>query len=353
MKQKFVKLLAICAACFLLSTISFAQNNKRISTVKDTYVISAKAGGVNFVAGKVELVRRDGNISSLKKGDAVEVGEKVSTAEGGKAEILLNPGSFVRLNGNSEFEFISTSLDDLQLRLNGGSAILEVLTTSDFQVVVSTPKSSFSIIKSGIYRVDALGDGTAKLEVWKGKAQVGEGKAAVLKGGQTTVLNSSQLAVVKFDRDNKDDFELWSKERAKELDKINEKLRGRDLNRALIYTFASNRGGFQNSFGLWVRDPFSQNYCFLPFGYGWSSPYGHFYDRSVYTPQQTAAYSSNNGNWNQSNGQNSNGSNGSFNSGNNGGFSMPRSNPDTSTIARPSIVERKDIDRPASPIREN
>lgn len=306
MKQNFIKLLAVCAGCLLLSAVSLAQNNKRVSTVQDTYVISAKAGGVNFVSGKVAIVRQKGKSGYLYKGDSVEVGDKVLTGGGGKAEILLNPGSFVRLAGNSEFEFITTDLDDLQVLVTAGSAIFEVITDKEFRVVVNTPKSRFFIVKTGIYRVDTMGDGTAKLEVWKGKAQIGaaaSAKPTTLKGGQTTVLNSAQVAVEKFDRDDKDEFELWSKERAKELDKLNAKLRAREMNQALLSSFSRDRWDISSRFGLWVRDPFSQYYCFLPFGYGWSSPYGFSYDRSIWNYQQTTnTVYANNPSWTPSNG---------------------------------------------------
>jgi hypothetical protein len=39
----------------------------------------------------------------------------------------LNPGSYIRLAENSSFEFLTTSLDDLQLKLSDGSAMLEVM----------------------------------------------------------------------------------------------------------------------------------------------------------------------------------------------------------------------------------
>jgi hypothetical protein len=220
-----------------------------------------------------------GKSGYLLKGDSLEVGDRVSTESDGKAEILLNPGSFVRLAGNAEFEFVRTDLDDLQVRVNKGSAIFEVIADSEFKVTVNTPKSRVYIIKTGIYRVDALSDGSAKIEVWKGKAQVEDGMGRVLKSGQTVVANGQ---IAKFDRDEKDEFDIWSKDRAKELDKINAKLRNREMNRALMSSFSNSSFNARNSFGLWVFDPFSRNYCFLPFGYGWSSPYGFWYDNSIW-----------------------------------------------------------------------
>lgn len=280
MKKYFVKFMAICAAFVLTGTVSFAQNNKKTSPTAEKYVISAKAGGVNFVSGKVAVVRKNGKSGYLLKGDSLEAGDRVLTGSEGRTEILLNPGSFARLAGNSEFEFATTSLDDLRVRVNSGSAIFEVLTTGEFSVVVSTPKSSFNIVRTGIYRVDTMSDGTGKIEVWKGRAQiVGEG-VALLKTGQTMIGNSGEVA--KFDRKDKDEFEMWSKERAKELDKVNARLRGREMNRALMSSFSQSGWNGRHSAGLWVFDPFSRNYCFLPFGYHFTSPYGLWYGNTIW-----------------------------------------------------------------------
>jgi hypothetical protein len=278
MKQNLVKLLAVCTASVLLATISLAQNNQKLKAAAEKYVISAKAGGVNFVAGDVAVVRSKGKSGYLVKGDSLEAGEKVRTGNTGKAEILLNPGSFVRLAENTEFEFVRTSLDDLSVKVNAGSAIFEVFTVNELKVEINTPDSRFYIVRTGIYRVDMMNNATARLEVWKGRAQIGEDKSAIVKAGQA--YDGGQTA--KFNRKNRDEFEQWSKDRAKELDKVNARLRSREMDRALLSSFSQSSLNVRNSFGLWVFDPFSRNYCFLPFGYGWSSPYGFWYNNSIW-----------------------------------------------------------------------
>ncbi|MGI8555215.1 MAG: FecR domain-containing protein [Pyrinomonadaceae bacterium] len=307
MNQNFAKLLTLISVSLLLSTFSFAQNGKKTSTaVSDMYVISAKAGAVNFISGSVAVARRNGKSGYLLKGDALETGDKVSTGTDGKAEILLNPGSFVRLAEDSEFEFVTTSLDNLAVQISRGKAIFEVVADKEFRVAVNTPKSHFFIIKSGVYRVDVMGDGTAKLEVWKGKAQIGDQNATIVKGGKSIIIGDSQQVATaeKFDRKDKDAFEIWSKDRAKELAKINAKLVNRGMNNALLSSFSQRGWNAGFGYGLWVHDPWSQNYCFLPFGYGWSSPYGYGYNRSIWSYQlPTQVYYTMNSNINVQNGQ--------------------------------------------------
>ena len=272
---------ALCTVLF--SGFVFAQtDNKTVSSKGSLYVISAKAGGVNYVEGNVISTGKNKKGGLLLKGDTLEIGDKVSTGANGKAEILLNPGSYIRLAENSSFEFLTTSLDDLRLRLSGGSAMFEVFADDDFNIVVNTPKADFSIIKSGVYRISVLNDGSGKIAVWKGKARIGEFSETEIKGGREATVNAGRVAIVKFDRDEKDALESWSKSRAKDLARVNSRLQRPDLRNGLISGFGASRWNMYNSFGLWVFDQSFGSYCFLPFGYGWSSPYGYSYGRDIW-----------------------------------------------------------------------
>lgn len=275
MKKIFRNLFAVGTIAFLFSLNVFAQKEKTVSAVAQNYVISAKAGGVNYVEGTVTILRKSGKSGYLLKTDTLEIGDNVVTGANGKAEILLNPGSYIRLAGNSEFEFITTSLDDLKLKLTRGSAMLEVFADDDFRVIVNTPGAQFYAVKSGVYRIDVMSDGTAKIEVWDGKAKIGDTNASIVKSGREAVVSGNQVEVAKFDRDEKDALEMWSKSRAKELAKINSRLERNALRSTLLNSYQANSWNLYNSFGLWIADASRSGYCFLPFGYGWYSPYGY------------------------------------------------------------------------------
>ena len=284
MKKNLLHIFSVGLIAVLFSAATaFAQqreDQRTVSAASSLYVISAKAGAVNYVEGKVSVARQAGKSGYLLKGDELEIGDRVSTGAGGKAEILLNPGSFVRLAENSVFEFASTSLEDLQLKLGGGSAMFEVITDNEFTFAVNTPKGKFYIVKSGVYRVDVLGDGAGKIEVWRGRANAG---GTEIKGGRQATVSGSQAATVtKFDRDDKDALEIWSKSRAKELAKINARLQNNLLRTSLMSSFYQTRWSMYDSYGLWVFSRYHGSYCFLPFGYGWSSPYGYFYPRDIW-----------------------------------------------------------------------
>ncbi len=280
MKKNLLRMFCVGILCCLTVIVGFAQNDRTLSSAAgDLYLISAKAGVVNYVEGGVSIQRKNGNSGYLLKGDSIEVGDKVSTTANARAEVLLNPGSFVRLDQNSEFEFVTTSLDDLKLQVNKGSAIFEVFASNDFKVLITTPKAKFYLVETGVYRVDVLDNGVGKLEVRRGKAQVGNLLAEEVEKGRTATVDTNDVVVAKFDRGNEDSFEDWSKDRAKMIAKVNSKLSSDRLTNSLL----SNNNGFDcfNSLGLWVYSRQYTSYSFLPFGYAWRSPYGYGFGTST------------------------------------------------------------------------
>ena len=256
---------------FAVSSVAIAQQ------ARNRMVISAKAGGVNTVLGRV-MVTRDGQAPQLlSSSDDIAAKEVVTTGATSNAEILLNPGSYLRLAENSEFQFEDISLDHLRMRLTKGSAIVEATGVADMDlgINVATPHGTFTIIRSGIYRINVEENGS-ELAVDKGRASFGPNKTDVLKGGNSVRLTNGVAELAKVPKD-KDAFELWSKERAQLLAKANEKLSGRSLDGYL------NDQGWDSSMwgprrlGLWTFNASFGCYTFLPFYNGWASPYGHYY----------------------------------------------------------------------------
>ena len=273
MKNKMLQMFALIVASAALASFCAAQT----LTPVDKYMISAKAGGVNYVEGDVTVLRRNGRSGPLLRRDELEIGDRVSTGAGGKAEILLNPGSFLRLGPNSTFQFRTTSLDDLQISLVSGSAMFEVFATDRFTVSVFTPKDSLAFVETGIYRIDLAADGSGTLAVTEGKAEIGDYPSVIVKKGFTASLGASETAVAKFDRGKRDELAEWSRTRGKDIAKLSSSLKSGDLLNALTSTFRSGSWNVYQSLGLWVFNPRTGTYCFLPYGYGWNSPYGFGY----------------------------------------------------------------------------
>src|SRR5436190_17287765 len=97
-----------------LAATSFAQNREK-------FMISARAGGINAVTGGAKVHLKGGaDWQLLSVTDDLEAGDMVRTELGARVEMLLNPGSYLRLGENSEFELVNNSLDNLEVRLIRG-----------------------------------------------------------------------------------------------------------------------------------------------------------------------------------------------------------------------------------------
>lgn len=282
MLRNLTRALCFAVVAGMLVSVAVAQRETRVAPASSKYVVSTKAGAVNLVSGQVGIVREEGDSGHLFSGDSIEVGDRVSTGANGKAEVLLNPGSYLRIGPLSAFEFKTTSLDDLQIRLDSGSAIFEVFATEDFTVSVSTPKSNFKLIESGVYRIDVDGTGIGRIQVEKGKAELGDQNASVVKKGREGLVENGSANISKFDRGDRDDLDSWSKDRAKELAKLVAGLDRNNMRTALMRSFLGRQWDLYGSFGLWIYDPFRRSHCFLPFGWGWNSPYGYGFGYNIY-----------------------------------------------------------------------
>lgn len=271
--------------CVLFSAAPLTAQQTRttnISDIKDKYQISAKAGGVNFVEGNVIVKRADGTTGILAKGDQLEAGDTVMTGELGKAEILLNPGSYTRLGGKTSFRFKTTSLDNLEIELKSGSANFEVFASKDFRVTINTPKTKLFLIQTGIYRLDVSPDGIGKIAVYQGQAQLADSASTIVKKGRSVTLGSENALVAKVDSDDKDQLDAWSKTRAKELARISRKVDQASMRTALLSSFQARRWNMYNSFGVWAYQA-GLGYSFLPFGWGWNSPFGYGFGGCIFT----------------------------------------------------------------------
>ncbi len=279
MKRRFLSFYCLLALVVCLGAGVTAQAQTR-----DKYLISAKAGGINFVAGNVTVSRNGaGGQLSLTEQDNLEDGDLVTTGAEGRVEVLLNPGSYMRVGENSEFEMADTSLEHLRIKLLRGSAIIEVVGTDDttLSLKVETPQTSAAIIRRGIYRLNVLQGGATEVLVQKGRALVGPTAQEVKSGRMVTVTGGIMSAVVKIEKRPEDSLALWSRQRAEYLAQVNRQIQPRIL-RASIFDYSAEYNTdpiyYRNRHsGSWVYDSQRNCYVFVPGQGGSSSPYGHRY----------------------------------------------------------------------------
>jgi len=257
---------------------------------REKFVISAKAGGINAVTGQASMhARGETDWQQLMITDDLEAGDRVRTAPDGRVEILLNPGSYLRMGGDSEVELANNSLANLEVRLLRGTAILEAsgVEETQMQIKVSTPHAKLAIDKQGLYRLNVVPDDATELIIRKGRVILGDSNTKV-KSGCKVVFSATTVSVAKLtDEEKKFEktvaIEQWSRNRAQTLAKANSRISNRTFGNAFArlndsdFFFLGSRLS-----GLWFYNSRTACYTYLPYGYGLSSPYGVSYPTTVY-----------------------------------------------------------------------
>jgi hypothetical protein len=282
MKKAVISLITLLVASFIVaSPFSAAAQNR------EKFVISAHAGGVNAVTGRAALRTHGSNDwQQLTIKEDLETGDVVSTGRDGRVEMLLNPGSYLRMGENSEIELTDNSLDNLNIHLVRGTAIVEVTGADDTELLINitTPHTRMAIVRRGLYRVNVVPGDATELIVRKGRVML-ERSHTKVKGGNKVVFSETSFSVAKLKNSDRkrDDLEAWSKDRAETLARVNNRLSNRDIV-TLLASYRSSwwRSTFSGRPGFWLYDASGACYTFFPFAYGWGSPYGTEYGNSLY-----------------------------------------------------------------------
>jgi hypothetical protein len=246
----------------------------------------AGPGTLNYVEGAVYL--NGSQLNAKDVGNAtLEPGQEITTAKG-KAEILLTPGVFLRLDDNSAVKMVSPDLTLTQVELEKGRAgveVDEIHDQNDLQVIDAGVTTRLN--KRGYYEFDA---NKPEAMVFSGEAhaQVGDNKWREIKGHHELALSGGQgLASEKpsnFNQnDAKDELYNWNSLRSEYMAEANNQM-------AAEYTGPYAGPG-------WYWNPWDFGYAYMGFGpfaspfgwgfypYGWGAgfyPYGGFYGGGYY-----------------------------------------------------------------------
>lgn len=273
---------AFAAILLVSSPLSVEAQNR------EKFVISAKAGGINAVTGRAMIHARGSSESELLTiKEDLEAGDVVTTGLDGRVEMLLNPGSYLRLGENSEFELANNSLENLEVRLVRGTAIVEATGAEDTElsINITTPHAKLAIVRRGLYRVNVIPGDATELIVRKGRVMLTDSHTKV-KGGNKVIFSNNSFLVAKLEKADKkrfDDVDAWSKQRAQTLAEANRRMRGRDLNLLVASLYDGWPHRFSSrSWGFWLLDARTGCFTFLPFYLGWDSPYGSSYSNAFF-----------------------------------------------------------------------
>jgi hypothetical protein len=260
--KTFVFFLSVLSLPVLSASTSLAQNANPV-----------RPGTLNYMEGSATISGRP--ISRRAVGSmGLEPGNTLTTDQG-KAEVLLTPGVFFRLDDFSSARMVSPELTNTVMQLDTGRASVEVdqlFPQNNIQIVVNgTPTQ---ILKPGFYEFDAD----------RGAVRVFDGKAAVLshENQRITVGGHHEFAFEAAARFKPESFDThatndelynWSSLRSEYLAQANTQIAG--------------EYGYNGFAPGWYWNSYFDGYTFIgmdpfwsPFGWGFYG--GGFYGRGFY-----------------------------------------------------------------------
>jgi hypothetical protein len=240
----------------------------------------AVPGTINYVEGSTTIEGRALNQKSVGSAQ-LEPGQVLQTANG-RAELLLTPGVFLRLDQNSAVKMVSPNLLNTEVELDRGRANIEVDEIHPGNnIQVAEAGTTTRLLKDGLYAFDADKE---TVRVFKGEAELvektGDGQRSlkVKSGRQIALAANESIKPVSFDRNQaKDALYNWSSLRAQYMAESN-------------LSLASSYAGYGGGAPGWYWNAGFWGYTWLPgdgllwspFGWGFYSPRYISYGGPVY-----------------------------------------------------------------------
>jgi hypothetical protein len=225
---------------------------------------------VNYVEGAVLL---DGTpLRRQEVGRATLAPGQVISTETGKAEVLLTPGVFLRLDDQSAVKMISPDLTRTQIEVEKGRAAVEVdqiFPQNNLEIVDGGVTTQ--LVKPGFYEFNA-GQPTAMVFVGRAEVREGNGKSKEIKDHhEVRLAANAELKSVGFNTgEARDAFYNWSSLRSQYLSEANNQIAG-------------EYAGVAGFVPGWYWNPWMWDYTFVgmgpywsPFGFGFYPPWGWY-----------------------------------------------------------------------------
>jgi hypothetical protein len=221
---------AFVLLCGLLFVTAHAQPHGEF----EGFMLGIRA---NAVKGDVVHLRQDGKFS-LEAGLKLEEGDSIRSGSDGYAELLLQPGNYLRIGNDTEFQIFCDQHDRMRLKLKRGTISVEILardSTSRFfyfaddindLIRVITPNTVVFISHPGIFRINAVSNVQTDVVVREGEVVIA---GRVVKKRHRAVVANGNVLTAEIDPKIEDKFDAWSRERAQQLIQANKLLKKESL----------------------------------------------------------------------------------------------------------------------------
>lgn len=222
-------------------------------------------GMLNYLEGQATIGNQD--LTSKSIGVAqLEPGQTLTTQDG-RAEVLLIPGTFLRIGRDSQVKMISPDLINTEIAVEKGQATVEVTDLhKQNDLRVQENGATVRIQKNGFYDFDME---QSLVRVLDGQAMVQVNDHNVkLKGDRELNVAAPKLKATKFDKKAYEDSDLykWSTLRSAYV---------AEANADLAPTYIVNGGYGPGWVGAgWYWSPWFNCYTFVPTGGVFYTPFG-------------------------------------------------------------------------------
>ena len=175
-------------------------------------------GRISMIHGDVSTQRGDsGDWSAATLNQPMMAGDKLSTGDGGRAEVQLDFANILRLGANSKANIANFTHKEIQIQLGRGIANYTVMQNSDAEPEIDTPNVAVHPAhRDGVFRIEVQPDGDSLIIVRKGEAQIAtpQGSAEVHTGEMATIRGDSASAQYKISpAPDRDDWDRWNSDR--------------------------------------------------------------------------------------------------------------------------------------------
>ncbi|MFN0121750.1 MAG: FecR family protein [Blastocatellia bacterium] len=262
-------------------------------TASAQYLISSRAGFINRVEGSVMIQRVGAEVSDAGQaslGTQMKDGDTLVTTDGSRAEVLLSPGSYIRLDENTKLRAVTTRFSQMSFEVLAGSVIAEISFEENTNIKgnnpleITTPHGAVSMVKTGVYRIDVR-NGFSNISARRGEFLLGGREAAmnktaekiakerVVQLGGSGAASSLVQQISKMNKSAYDNLDEWSLARAETLAAAHRS--------ALSRTSTANATGMGFLSSGWYFDPFYNCYTYIPYGRRFTSAYGFGFYNSL------------------------------------------------------------------------
>lgn len=264
-----IKATALLLSLATLSVPALAQGTN--PAVRDSY------SALNFVEGSATLNGEPVTTSPTRTPRILHPGETLVTTTG-TADIMLLPGSLLRLGQNTTAQIVSSTNGRAEARIESGRANVAVNAIAPHSLVlVDMPNGQTQLLKRGLYTFDVPSE-TAR--VYNGEAAAFSGsntdsnvKPVKVKDDHEVLFSGDRLHPVKFDEaDSENQLLPWTGPQEAHSDG---------------YYGLANSGGsgyteaaYYGEGGGFGYSPYALGFGYgygYPYGYGFGSPYGFGY----------------------------------------------------------------------------